>query len=92
MMTLQLDITQYTSKSKRVPDREYEEKKLLIPEFLQLINRDIKQPYKPLTEMQLKIRMWDAGYTTAQSWYELLAEMKQAKSPGACWGANTKRK
>lgn len=87
-----LEFTLPVITSKRVADPEFEKKKLLIPEFLNLINKDVKPPYKPLTEMQLKCRMVDAGYKTAQSWYELLADMKQAKSPGACWGSKTKRK
>lgn len=71
---------------------DYEEKKLLIPQFLHLINKDVKPPYKPLTEMQLKCRMMDAGYRSAQSWYELLALMKQSSKPGALWGYEMKKK
>lgn len=87
-----LEFTLPVVTSKRAPDRDYEEKKLLIPEFLNLINRDVKKPYKPLTEMQLKCRMMDAGYRSAQSWYELLALMKQSSKPGALWGYEMKKK
>ena len=61
-------------------------------EFLTLINSQVKKPYKPLTEMQFKIRMNDAGFVTVESWYQLLGELKQAKSPGACFGYKTKLK
>jgi hypothetical protein len=92
MQGLTLDISQYETKSKRKPCPLYEQKKLLIPEFLTLINSQVKKPYKPLTEMQFKIRMNDAGFVTVESWYQLLGELKQAKSPGACFGYKTKLK
>lgn len=87
-MQLSFDTIQLESKSKRKPDSEYEKKKLLIPEFLALINTNPK--YKPYDELRFKIRMMDAGYKTAQSWMELLAEMKQSKNPGGYWGNKMK--
>ena len=92
MQTLALDISQYETKSKRKPDRTFEEKKLMIPEFLTLINSQVKKPYKPITEMQFKIRMNDAGYVTVDSWFTLLAELKQSSKPGALWGFKMKLK
>lgn len=92
MQQLTFDITTLTPKTTRKPDAVFEQKRLMIPEFLTLINSQVKAPYKPITEMQFKIRMNDAGYVTVESWYELLAEMKQAKSPGACFGYKTKKK
>jgi len=92
MMTLNLDITQYIPKSKRVPNAQFEIKKLIESEMLPLINSSVKPPYKPITALQYRIRMNDAGFTSVESQYELLALMKQAKSPGACWGAKTKAK
>ena len=92
MMQLTFNLPTLTPKTTRKPDPVFEQKRLMIPEFLTLINSQVKAPYKPITEMQLKIRMNDAGYVTVESWYELLAEMKQAKSPGACFGYKTKKK
>lgn len=92
MQSLTLDITQYIPKSKRVPDPIFEQKRLIESEMLPLINSSVKPPYKPITALQYRIRMNDAGLTSVESQYQLLAEMKQAKSPGACWGANTKKK
>ena len=91
MMQLTFDLAQFEQKSKRKPEPTYEQKKLLIPEFLTLINSQVKKPYKPITEMQFKIRMNDAGYVTVESWYTLLAELKQSSKPGALWGFKMKR-
>ncbi len=83
MQSLTFDSFELTvNVSKRKVDPEYEQKKLLVPEFLSFV---------PINEMQLKIRMWDGGYRTAQSWHELLGEMKQAKNPAACFGGKTKK-
>lgn len=92
MMSPTLDMSRFEMKSKRKPDAVYEQKRLMLPEFLTLINSQVKKPYKPITEMQFKIRMNNAGYVTVESWYQLLGEMKQAKSPGACFGFKTKLK
>ena len=92
MMQITFDLTQFETKSKRKPCAVYEQKKLLIPEFLTLINSQVKKPYSPITEMQFKIRMNDAGYVTVESWYELLAIIKQSKNPGATFGYRTKVK
>jgi len=82
MQPLTFDMTAFeVVPTKRKADPEFEMKKLLIPEFLSFV---------PINEMQLKIRMWDGGYRTAQSWMELLSECKQAKNPAACFGAKTK--
>lgn len=80
MMQLTFDLPTLTPKTTRKPDRIYEEKKLMIPEFLTLINSQVKAPYKPITEMRFKIRMNDAGYVSVESWYELLAIIKQSKT------------
>ncbi len=92
MQKLEYALPTITVTSKRTPDPEFEQKKLLITEFINLINKDVKPPYKPLTEMQLKCRMMDAGYRTAQSWYDLLALLKQSSKPGALWGYEMKKK
>jgi hypothetical protein len=92
MMSPTLDMSRFEMKSKRKPDAVYEQKRLMLPEFLTLINSQVKKPYKPLTEMQLKCRMMDAGYRTAQSWYDLLALLKQSSKPGALWGYEMKKK
>lgn len=92
MQTLTFNLTTLTPKTTRKPDPIFEQKRLLIPEFLTLINSQVKAPYKPITEMRFKIRMNDAGYVSVESWYELLAIIKQSKNPGATWGYKMKGK
>jgi hypothetical protein len=92
MMQMTFNLTTLEPKSKRKPCAVYEQKRLLIPEFLTLINSQVKKPYSPITEMQFKIRMNDAGYVTVESWYTLLAELKQSSKPGALWGFKVKLK
>jgi len=77
-----------TLKSTRTPDPEFEQKRLLEPEFLAIINTKERQ----WSAVGFRGRMWDSGHKTSSSWYQLLSEMKQSKSPGACWGAKTKGK
>ena len=92
MQGLTLDITQYTPKSKRKPDAQFEQRRLIEAEMLPLINSNVKPPYKHVQPVLFRIKMVNAGYNTVESWYQLLAELKQAKSPGACWGFKMKVK
>ena len=87
MQVLCFDQFTFQEVKTRKLDVEYEQKKLIEPELLALANSGTNQ----WSLIGFRGRLWDAGYRTAQSWHELLGEMKQAKNPAACFGGKTKK-